>query len=111
LNAAVALRGGWLEPGGAARPAPPAPVVLAPAEKPSSVRQAFLLGRKLDINRASWQKISELPGISDRVAQAVVETRRRIGRFGRPEDLMQVPGIKEKRLKKILPFLCGFGNN
>jgi len=45
------------------------------------------------------------------VAQAVVETRRRIGRFGRPEDLMQVPGIKEKRLKKILPFLCGFGNN
>lgn len=76
-----------------------------------NVRQNFLLGRKVDINRVGWKEISALPGISDRVAASIVETRSRIGGFRRPEDLMQAKGIKEKKLKKILPFLSGFHNN
>jgi DNA uptake protein ComE-like DNA-binding protein len=34
-----------------------------------------------------------------------------MGRFRKPQDLLQVKGIKEKRLKKILPFLVEFPNN
>jgi hypothetical protein len=66
--------------------------------------------------RQSWKKerdvgISDLPGISDSVAKAVVEERERRGGFRRPEDLLAVRGIKEKRLKKILPFIVIFPNN
>jgi len=78
---------------------------------PLSVRQRFLLGRKVDVNTAGWEEISGLPGISDGVARAVVEKRGRTGPFMRPADLLGVPGIKEKRLKKILPFLSEFPNN
>ncbi len=78
---------------------------------PLSVRQRFLLGRKVDVNKAGWEEISGLPGISDGVARAVVAKRGRSGPFMRPEDLLGVPGIKEKRLKKILPFLSEFHNN
>ncbi|MBI5419870.1 MAG: helix-hairpin-helix domain-containing protein [Deltaproteobacteria bacterium] len=76
-----------------------------------SARQKFLLGKRVDINRASRKEIADLPGISEKVAEAVIETRARIGGFRRPEDLLRVKGIKEKRLKKILPFLLKFPNN
>ncbi len=75
------------------------------------MRQRFLIGRKVNVNEAGWEEISGLPGISDAVARAVVGRRRAVGPFGRPEALLSVPGIKEKRLKKILPFLSGFPNN
>ncbi len=78
---------------------------------PLTTRQKYLLGKKLDINRATYVEVNGLPGISDKVAKAVVEMRAKRGRFRRPEDLLDVPGIKEKRLKKILPFLTGFHNN
>ncbi len=78
---------------------------------PLSVRQRFLLGRTVDVNKAGWEEISGLPGISDGVARAVVAKRARTGPFRRPDDLLGVRGIKEKRLKKILPFLSEFPNN
>jgi competence protein ComEA len=78
---------------------------------PLTVRQRFLLGWRVDINRANYQEISTLPGISDSVARAVVEERKRLGSFRRPEDLLVVRGIKEKRLKKILPFIAIIHNN
>lgn len=65
----------------------------------------------MDINRAGYREISDLPGISDSIAKAVVEERKSRGGFRRPDDLLAVRGIKEKRLKKILPFLSIFPNN
>ncbi len=89
----------------------PGPGAIQPSvsARPTA-KQAFLLGKRIDINKASWQEISELPGISDPVARAVVEARGRLGGFRAPEDLLSVRGIKEKRLKKILPFLVKLGN-
>jgi competence ComEA-like helix-hairpin-helix protein len=78
---------------------------------PLTVRQRFLLGMRIDINRAGWEEIAGLPGISDKVARAVVETRERIGGFRRDSDLLLVKGIKEKRLKNILPFILELPNN
>ena len=89
--------------------------VLRSAESPRSgpltIRQKYLLGKRIDINKASIGEISELPGISDKVAAAVVEERDRRGGFRSPEDLLGVKGIKEKRLQKILPFLSKMQNN
>ena len=85
------------------------------AESPQSgsltIRQKYLLGKRVDINKASLLEISELPGISDNIAAAMVEERDRIGRFHSPEDLLGVKGIKAKRLQKILPFLMKMPNN
>lgn len=85
--------------------------VDAEGNPPFRVRQKYLLGYRVDINRAGVRELSGLPGISDATAAALVTERTRIGRFRRPRDLLRVRGIKEKRLKKILPFLSGFHNN
>jgi len=82
-----------------------------PRSGPLSIRQKYLLGKRVDINKASLEEISELPGISDGIAAAVVKERDRIGRFHSVEDLLGVKGIKEKRLQKILPFLAEMPNN
>jgi competence protein ComEA len=82
-----------------------------PFEEPLTIKQKYLLGKRVDINRDSLDVIMGLPGISRKVAEAVVETRKRLGGFRRPEDLLRVKGIKEKRLEKILPFLMEFPNN
>jgi competence ComEA-like helix-hairpin-helix protein len=78
---------------------------------PLTTKQKYLLGKRVDINKASLAEIEGLPGISYQVAESVVETRNRLGGFRRPEDLLQVKGIKEKRLNKLLPFLVKFPNN
>ncbi len=120
-SAAFLLRADGLPGSGpaptAALPVPPAvrgstPGAVPPGRMASpTVRQRYLLGEKVDINRASLEEISLIPGISDGVAGAVLDARRRTGGFRRPEDLLRVRGIKEKKLKKILPFLAGFLNN
>jgi competence ComEA-like helix-hairpin-helix protein len=83
----------------------------SPRSGPLTIRQKYLLGKRVDINIASQVEISELPGISEAVAAAVVEERNRLGRFRSPEDLLGVKGIKNKRLQKILPFLSKMSNN
>lgn len=83
----------------------------SPRSGPLRMHQKFLLGKRVDINKASPREISELPGISGKVAAAVVSERDRVGGFRSPRDLLGVKGIKEKRLQKILPFLSEMPNN
>ena len=83
----------------------------SPRSGPFSIRQKYLLGKRVDINKAPLREISELPGISDKIAAAVLAERDRIGGFRSPGDLLAVDGIKEKRLQKILPFLAELPNN
>ena len=83
----------------------------SPRSGPLTIRQKYLLGKRIDMNNASLGEISELPGVSDEIAAAILEERDRLGRFRSPEDLLGVKGIKEKRLQKILPFLKKMPNN
>jgi len=97
-------------------PAPPGDDAIprsveSPRSGPLTIRQKYLLGKRVDINRASLEELSELPGISDEVAAALLEARDRLGGFRSPDDLLGVKGIKAKRLKKILPFLSKMQNN
>ena len=74
-------------------------------QEPLSLRQKYLLGKRIDINEASMEEFSSLPGISNAMAAAMVAEREQLGAFRSPNDLLRVKGIKEKRLEKILPFL------
>lgn len=87
------------------------PGPVSPRAGPLSLRQRYLLGKRVDINRATTEQVSELPGISDGIAAAVVAERTRRGGFRNHRDLLSVPGIKERRLEKILPFLAEMENN
>ncbi len=70
---------------------------------------AFLLTAmawaKMDINKASVEELTELPGIGKTVAERIVAYREKNGPFKSPEDLLKVKGIGEKRLQKILPLI------
>ena len=55
----------------------------------------------LDINRASADELTQLPGIGPVKAQAIIEFRNQTGGFKAKEDLLEVKGIGEKTLEKI----------
>ena len=51
------------------------------------------------------EELEALPGISARIAAAIVAERETHGPFRLPEDIMAVSGIGEKKLEAILPFI------
>lgn len=55
----------------------------------------------IDINRAPADQLMMLPGIGETLAGRIVEFRERNGPFRRPEELLLVPGISEKKFRGI----------
>lgn len=52
---------------------------------------------KIDINHADIQQLDKIPGVGEATAEKIVAFREKNGRFSKPEDLMEVPGIGEKK--------------
>ncbi len=63
----------------------------------------------MDINRASWPELAQLPGLGENLARRVVASRQTDGPFQRPEDLQRVPGIGPKLIERIQPYLEPLG--
>jgi competence protein ComEA len=59
----------------------------------------------IDLNRATLQELTGLPGVGQAIAKRIVEFRDEHGPFKRVEDLMKVKGIGEKSLDKIRPYI------
>lgn len=56
---------------------------------------------KVDINKADAQTLQEnLTGVGPAKAKAIVDYRRKYGKFNSLDDLMQVPGIGEATIQK-----------
>jgi competence protein ComEA len=62
------------------------------------------LGVPIDVNRASVEELSHVPGIGERLAAQIVD-RRQQGMFESVSDLMTVRGIKEKKLHDLKKYL------
>jgi len=58
------------------------------------------------INSASGEELQRLPGVGPATAGKILEYRGRIGRFTRPEQLMDVKGIGPKTFEKMRPFVA-----
>lgn len=56
---------------------------------------------RVNINQASREELMSLPGIGTAKADAILSYRQEHGAFQLPEDLMQVPGIKEGTYAQI----------
>lgn len=59
----------------------------------------------ISVNFAGIEELTELPGIGETMAQAIIDERERNGLFQYPEDLMAVKGIGEAKLAKMRPLL------
>jgi competence protein ComEA len=83
-------------------PASPSGVSVGPL--PAEKRLA--LGIPIDINRSTREELVLVPGIGVKTADSILEHRDANGPFRALQDLMQVKGIKEKRLEKLRKYLC-----
>ena len=55
----------------------------------------------ININTASASELEKLPHIGAKTAQDIVEHRERFGKFRKPEHLMLVRRISDKRFREI----------
>ena len=61
---------------------------------------------RVNINTATLEELTTLPGIGDTRARAIIDYREQNGAFGNIEDIMKVTGIKEKSFSKIKDSIC-----
>jgi comEA protein len=57
--------------------------------------------QKIDINSASVEQLTSLPGVGQTLAQRIVDYREEQGDFGSTEELLNVKGIGEKSFAKL----------
>jgi len=60
---------------------------------------------QVDINRASWPEMAQLPDIGETLARRIVASRESTGPFRDHDDLQRVRGIGPKTLAGIKPYL------
>jgi competence ComEA-like helix-hairpin-helix protein len=60
---------------------------------------------KVNINTATAQQLTVLPGVGEKLAARIVDYRQKAGGFKNVSELMNVQGIGEKNLAKIQAFL------
>jgi competence protein ComEA len=60
---------------------------------------------KVDINRAGWPELAQLPGIGEVTARKIIASRKSKGPFHRIDDLQRIRGIGPKKVKSIRPYL------
>jgi competence protein ComEA len=56
---------------------------------------------QVNVNTAGVAELTQLPGIGEKTAQAIVDFREQKGDFQKVEDLLEVKGIGEKKLAAI----------
>jgi competence protein ComEA len=60
---------------------------------------------QLDLNSTTTQDLEQLPGIGPSLAAKIVEHRQQHGRFETIGDLQRVPGIGDKTIDRLRPWL------
>lgn len=77
-------------------------VIDGPA--PTTAYRDEVLGR-VNINTATAEELTSIPGIGQVTAQRIVDYRRKYGKFYSVNDLMNVKGIGESTLDDIRSYI------
>ena len=64
---------------------------------------------KINLNTATAEQLTAVPGIGEKLAARIVEHRQKNGSFKSVQELMNVRGVGEKSLGKLEPFLSTGG--
>lgn len=67
--------------------------------------RAWLLGKPLDLNRATRAELEQLPGVGPGLAAAILEARDAKRGFRSVEELDDVRGVGPKTLARIRPWV------
>jgi competence ComEA-like helix-hairpin-helix protein len=59
------------------------------------------LPNAVNINTATVDELIAIPNVGEKLARQIVDFRNTNGPFQRPEDLILVPGISDKRFRQI----------
>ena len=62
--------------------------------------------QRININTASAEELEKLPGIGKGLAARIVEHRDKYGPFRKPEHLIIVRGISDKRFRTLQDFIA-----
>jgi competence protein ComEA len=92
----------------AAQPVAAQPAVTQPAtaQTTAPVATTQKTNQVVNINSASAEQLTQVRGIGPKTAKAIIDKRTELGgKFTSIDQLMQVKGIKQKKLDKIKPFL------
>jgi len=63
--------------------------------------EIWIPGEKLNINRASLEQLTYLPGIGPVLAQRIIEYRAKNGSFHNLSELTEIPGIGQVKFERI----------
>lgn len=73
---------------------------------PLAERIRFLMGRPLNVNRATAQEMELLPGVGPKLGQRIEAFRNLFGEFRSADDLLSVPGVGRALVSKIQSRIC-----
>jgi competence protein ComEA len=59
----------------------------------------------VNVNTATLEELTALPGIGEKRAQAIIEARKQKGGFKSVDELTEVKGIGPANLEKLRPYL------
>jgi competence ComEA-like helix-hairpin-helix protein len=82
-------------------PAPPGALPPPPPRTAAAPPAPIADPRPLDLNRASAEEISRLPGVGPSLARRIVEERDRRGRFESADGLKGILGMGPKKLAAL----------
>jgi competence ComEA-like helix-hairpin-helix protein len=87
---------------------PTEPAIVSTTPKPTETTPSVGSGL-ININTAGLDLLDTLPGIGPKLAQAIIDYRNEYGPFEKPEDIVNVPGIGEKKLAAIIDLITTGG--
>lgn len=67
-------------------------------------KENFLKDSKIDINTCSKADLTKLPGVGEATAEKIIEFRKNKP-FRKPEDIMNISGIGEKKFDKMKNYI------
>lgn len=82
-----------------------APVKTAKDEKSGARKVNNTIPSNVNINSASKEELTLLPGIGPVTAEAILAYRKDNGKFSSIDELTKVKGIGDKTLAKLKPYL------
>lgn len=57
--------------------------------------------QKINVNTATLEELTALPGVGTKKAAAIIEYREKFGKFGSIEQIAEVKGVGKKMLEKM----------
>ena len=78
---------------------------FAAAEQAAKTKKSAALEGKLNVNTATSEQLTMLPGIGEATAKNIMDYRTQNGNFKAVDDLLKVKGIGEKTLGKMKSYV------